>query len=181
MGDAVAGEKGGVDDQTHRRVPGKGAEVRNEPLLTCADDVAERKSCQTRRRQDLSVCRSTQGEITSHVDHTSYFRIRLFNFSRIPCAVSDAFSVLAPDALHLTLLVDDFYYSIDVFCPPTSEGETPEPLPAEEIEARFRAAVDDARTRRDRGENPPQVGLLTADARDTWMKVSVYTDGPPDR
>ena len=32
MGDGVAGEKGGVDDQTDRRVPGKSADV-SDPRL----------------------------------------------------------------------------------------------------------------------------------------------------
>ena len=78
----------------------------------------------------------------------------------------------APDALHLTLMIDDFMYAIDVFAPPTSDGAVPEPLPAAEIERRFAAAVEDVQTRRQSGEEPPKIGLLTADERDTWMKVS---------
>ena len=149
-------------------------------MTSCAYDVVERRSYRTRQRQDRSACRSIQSEIISPVDHTSDSMVRLFNFSRIPCAGSDAFSVTAADALHLTLLIDDFYYSVDVFGPPTSDGEVPEPLSVTEIEARFKAAVNDARTRQDKGEKPPQVGLLTADARDTWMKVGVYTKSRPE-
>ena len=67
--------------------------------------------------------------------------------------------------------MDDFYYSIDVFAPPTGEA-VPEPLSLVEIEAKIRAAVEDAKSRKDGGEQPPMVGILTGDERDTWTKVS---------
>jgi len=96
---------------------------------------------------------------------------RLFNFSRIPLPGCDAFSAIAPHALHTTLIVDDFYYSIDIFSP--AEGDThPEPLSVVDIEGNIRAAVEDAKTRKDGGERPPMVGILTADERDTWTTVS---------
>lgn len=98
---------------------------------------------------------------------------RLFNFSRIPLPGCDAFSAIAPHALHTTLIVDDFYYSIDIFAP--SNGDAyPEPLSVVDIEGRIRAAVEDAKSRKDRGEEPPMVGILTGDERDTWTTVS-YT------
>lgn len=98
---------------------------------------------------------------------------RLFNFSRIPLPGCDAFSAIAPRALHTTLIVDDFYYSIDIFAP--SNGDThPEPLSVVDIEGRIRAAVEDASSRKARGEEPPMVGILTGDERDTWTTVS-YT------
>jgi carnitine O-acetyltransferase len=96
---------------------------------------------------------------------------RLFNFSRIPLPGSDGFSAIAPNALHTTLIVDDFYYSVDIFSP-SSDGAPPKPLAAAEIENRIRAAVEDAKTRRDRGEKPDMVGILTGDERDSWTKVS---------
>jgi carnitine O-acetyltransferase len=101
--------------------------------------------------------------------------VRLFNFSRIPLPGSDAFSAPAPNALHTTLIIDDFYYSVDIFAP-SSSGEHPEPLEEAEIERRFRAAVEDAKSRRDKGELAPPVGVLSGDERDTWTKVGPKTD-----
>ena len=43
-----------------------------------------------------------------------------------------------------------------------------------EIEGRIRAAVEDAKTRKDRGEKPDMVGLLTGDERDSWTKVTPF-------
>jgi hypothetical protein len=69
------------------------------------------------------------------------------------------------------LIVDDFYYSIDIFSP-SEEDAHPEPLPVVEIEGKIRAAVEDAKSRKDGGEQPPLVGILTGDERDTWTNVS---------
>jgi len=67
--------------------------------------------------------------------------------------------------------VDDNYYSIDIFAP--GSGDThPDPLSVTEIEGRIRAAVNDAKSRKDGGEQPPMVGVLTGDERDSWTKVS---------
>jgi len=44
-----------------------------------------------------------------------------------------------------------------------------------EIEGRLRAAVDDAKSRKDGGEQPPMVGVLTGDERDSWTKVSTLS------
>lgn len=79
---------------------------------------------------------------------------------------------MAPGALHTTLIIDDFYYSVDIFTP-ASEERFPEPLESGEIERRFKAAVEDARSRRESGEQPPYVGVLSGDDRDTWTKVSL--------
>lgn len=94
----------------------------------------------------------------------------MFNLSRIPLPNCDAFSVIDNKALHLTLFVDDFFYSVDVFSP-GADG-VPEPLPVAEIENRFKSTVADAKHRKDNGEQADQVGVLTADERDNWMKVS---------
>jgi hypothetical protein len=96
---------------------------------------------------------------------------RLFNFSRISLPGCDAFSAIDPHALHTTLIVDDFYYSIDIFAPPNGDAH-PEPLSVVDIEGRIRAAVEDAKSRKDGGEQPPMVGILTGDERDTWTAVS---------
>jgi hypothetical protein len=96
---------------------------------------------------------------------------RLFNFSRIPLPGCDAFSAIAPHALHTTLIVDDFYYSTDIFAPSNGDAH-PEPLSVVDIEGRIRAAVEDAKSRKDGGEKPPMVGILTGDERDTWTTVS---------
>ncbi|WWD20394.1 hypothetical protein CI109_104870 [Kwoniella shandongensis] len=93
---------------------------------------------------------------------------KMFNLSRIPLPNCDAFSVIDNKALHLTLLIDDFVYSIDVFSMGT-DG-IPEPLPVAEIERRFKSAVADAKSRKDKGEQADQIGVLTADERDNWVK-----------
>jgi hypothetical protein len=67
--------------------------------------------------------------------------------------------------------VDDFYYAVDVFAPPNGDAY-PEPLSVVDIEAKIRAAVEDAKSRKDGGEQPPMVGILTGDERDTWTTVS---------
>lgn len=96
----------------------------------------------------------------------------MFNLSRIPLPNCDAFSTPSPLSTHLSLLVDDYYYAIDIFSPPSSSvGGVPEPLPAGEIEKRFQAAVDDAKRRKARGERAVEVGVLGADDRDNWTKV----------
>ncbi|WVQ84423.1 hypothetical protein IAT38_006575 [Cryptococcus sp. DSM 104549] len=95
---------------------------------------------------------------------------KMFNLARIPLPNCDAFSVIDNQALHLSLLIDDYIYAVDVFSPPAEAGGIPEPLPAGEIEARFRAAVADAKARKESGEAAPHVGVLSADERDTWTK-----------
>ena len=105
-------------------------------------------------------------QVQAHAD-------RVFNTSRIPLANSDAFSTSTPRASHLTLMIDDFIYSIDVFGPPSPDDGVSDPLSAAEIEKELVAAVADSRTRRTNGEEPTMIGLLTADERDTWMNVSV--------
>ncbi|WVQ95947.1 hypothetical protein IAU59_003046 [Kwoniella sp. CBS 9459] len=94
---------------------------------------------------------------------------RMFNLSRIPLPNSDAFSAINNKALHITLLIDDFIYSVDIFSANSSNG-IPDPLPVAEVERRFKAAVADAKSRRDAQESPAQIGVLTADERDTWTK-----------
>ncbi|KAL1412564.1 hypothetical protein Q8F55_000311 [Vanrija albida] len=91
---------------------------------------------------------------------------KIFNFSRIPQPSSDAFSVIDNQALHTTVMIDDFIYSIDVF--QQGADGIPEPIPAGEIERLFQAAVEDAKKRKDAGEQPARVGILSADHRDTW-------------
>lgn len=96
----------------------------------------------------------------------------MFNLSRIPLPNCDAFSTPSPLSTHLSLLVDDYYYAIDIFSPPSSSADgAPEPLPAGEIEKRFQAAVNDAKQRKERGERAVEIGVLSADDRDNWTKV----------
>jgi carnitine O-acetyltransferase len=68
-------------------------------------------------------------------------------------------------------MVDDFLYSIDIFTQPNSPDNVMEPLPVGVIEQRLKAAVDDALSRLEAGEEAVKVGILTADERDTWTKV----------
>ncbi|WRT69787.1 uncharacterized protein IL334_006778 [Kwoniella shivajii] len=94
---------------------------------------------------------------------------RMFNLSRIPLPNCDAFSVVDNKATHIMLMIDDYIYSVDIFSPPSADG-VPEPLPADQVATRFKAAVDDAKSRKDKGEKADQVGVLTADERDGWTK-----------
>nr|XP_019043447.1 carnitine acetyltransferase [Kwoniella bestiolae CBS 10118]OCF22377.1 carnitine acetyltransferase [Kwoniella bestiolae CBS 10118] len=94
---------------------------------------------------------------------------RMFNLSRIPLPNSDAFSAIDNKATHITLMIDDYIYSIDIFSPPSIDG-VPEPLSPSDTEQRFKAAVDDAKRRKDSGEKAEQIGILTADERDNWTK-----------
>ena len=103
---------------------------------------------------------------------------RLFNFSRIPLPGCDAFSAIAPEATHTTLMIDDFVYSVEVFKPSGVPGKSPIPLPVDEVAKSFRGAARDARQRRKAGEEPLCVGILTADHRDTWAVVSVMSGIP---
>lgn len=91
----------------------------------------------------------------------------LFNISRIPLPGSDAFSRPDPKARHVTVLINDFIYSVDVFGEPAADGVA-DALPVAEIERLLLAASEDAKKRTDSGENPALVGILTADHRDTW-------------
>ncbi|RXK39702.1 carnitine acetyltransferase [Tremella mesenterica] len=95
---------------------------------------------------------------------------KLFNFSRIPLPNSDAFSAIKSRAIHATVMIDDRIYSVEVFASPTSPHAVPEPLSPAEIEANLRSVVKDAKQARDVDDNPPKVGLLTADERDQWTK-----------
>ncbi|WVQ77521.1 hypothetical protein IAR50_007207 [Cryptococcus sp. DSM 104548] len=94
--------------------------------------------------------------------------LNIFNLARVPLPQCDAFSTPQPKATHISLLIGDRYYSVDIFAP--TDG-VPEPLPVAEIESRFKAAVDDAKARKDAGEPAPQVGILTGDDRDSWAKM----------
>ena len=99
---------------------------------------------------------------------------RLFNFSRIPLPGTDAFSAIANQALHSTVMIDDFVYSIDVFAKPESSEGIPTPLPVDEIERNIQAVVNDAKQRKTNGEEAVRAGILTADERDNWTKVGWY-------
>jgi hypothetical protein len=73
----------------------------------------------------------------------------------------------------MTLLIDDFIYSVDIFAPIQDGSDAvSEPLDVAEIAKRFAAAVADVRQRLAAGEQAPRVGLLTADDRDSWTKVT---------
>ncbi|ODN84949.1 hypothetical protein L202_00794 [Cryptococcus amylolentus CBS 6039] len=95
--------------------------------------------------------------------------LNMFNLTRVPLPQCDAFSTPQPKATHVSLLIDNQYYSVDIFAPST-DG-VPEPLPVAEIESRFKAAVADAKKRKDAGEAAPEVGILSGDERDNWAKT----------
>jgi hypothetical protein len=66
---------------------------------------------------------------------------------------------------HIVVFVQDHLYSIDVY------GEHQAPLSPAQILGRIHSCVVDARTR----ELAAPVSLLTADNRETWAKVRIYT------
>lgn len=106
----------------------------------------------------------------------------LFNISRIPLPNCDAFSAQDNDARHVTVHIADFVYSVDVF-EKVPKGEIANPLPVGEIESLLQAAVADAKSRVEKGEKPAQVGILTADDRDTWVvnRERVLLHSPKNR
>lgn len=95
---------------------------------------------------------------------------KLFNFARIPMPNEDHFSRMASKALHTTIMIEDFIYSMDIFQPASSLAAFPEPLSVAEIEANLRAVVDDAKHQIDIGTRPHRIGILTGDDRDAWTK-----------
>ena len=103
-------------------------------------------------------------------EEADYFS--LFNFARIPLPGSDAFTAPATKALHMTVMIDDFMYSVNVFEAPSSPHEVPNPRPVGQIEQELLEVVADAKSRRAMGEQAAQVGILTADDRDVWCSVS---------
>jgi carnitine O-acetyltransferase len=72
----------------------------------------------------------------------------------------------------VTVLVDDFAYSVDICDPVEKAGDVPTVLSAQVIRDRLKSVADDAKRRLDKGEKPVRVGILTGDERDTWTKVS---------
>nr|ODO04266.1 carnitine acetyltransferase [Cryptococcus depauperatus CBS 7855] len=94
----------------------------------------------------------------------------LFNLARIPRPNCDAFSTPDQHALHLSLIIEDYYYSVDIFSSPNKQGDVPEPLPVSIIERRLRECVEDATARKDKGEACVPVGVLSGDERDNWAK-----------
>ncbi|KAL7423876.1 hypothetical protein Q5752_001461 [Cryptotrichosporon argae] len=94
---------------------------------------------------------------------------KIFNLSRIPRPKSDTFSRIDNAATHVSVLIDDMVYSVDVFAPPV-DGDAPEPLSVPDVEGALSAAVADAKARKEAGEKAPLIGVLTADERDTWTR-----------
>jgi len=68
-------------------------------------------------------------------------------------------------ANHIVLFIQEHLYSIDVY------GENQAPLPPAQVLGRMQSCVVDAQKR---GPAPP-VSLLTADNREAWAKVRIYT------
>lgn len=106
----------------------------------------------------------------------------LFNIGRVPLPHSDGFSVQDPHAPHVTVMVDDFVYSVDVFQPRKGD-DAADPLSVGEIERLLLAAVADAKQRKDGGERAKQVGVLTADERDSWTlnRERILLQSPQNR
>jgi hypothetical protein len=68
-------------------------------------------------------------------------------------------------------MLHDWCYAMDVL------DRADMPIPVAEIEARMWNAIRDANGRRQRGEEPVPVGVLTTHDRNTWAKVGVILSG----
>lgn len=73
----------------------------------------------------------------------------------------------SPNARSIVVFVQNFIYSVEVI-----EKDGTPTAPAV-IERRLAEVVKDVRERVARGEKAPQVGILSADERDLWAKVSL--------
>jgi len=74
----------------------------------------------------------------------------------------------------MTVMIDDFVYSVDVFSAPGADGIT-EPLDVGVICGSLKSVVMEAKERRSKGEIAVPVGILTADERNSWTKVCYYS------
>jgi len=99
--------------------------------------------------------------------------LKYFNMHRVPepgcdrlvrTLLSDVPAI--EEARHVLVMVDDWTYAVEVY---TSEGEIASFV---DILARFVAVRRDALERSVGGARAPAVGLLSADNRDLWAKVS---------
>ena len=94
---------------------------------------------------------------------------KMFNLGRIPRDHCDTLSSIPPpshpDTTKLLIMLHDWFYAVDVY------DENRKLLTVGEMENQFRAVVQDASVRLEKGEKAVPVGLLTADKRDLWAKV----------
>jgi carnitine O-acetyltransferase len=102
----------------------------------------------------------------------------MFNIARIPEPLCDTLSEY-PDtptraSRSILVMIHDWCYSVVVYDPPV--GDSPSKLSSPgEIEARIRAVVLDVETRLQNGEKAVPIGILSADDRDRWSKVSHHS------
>ncbi|KAG7089470.1 hypothetical protein E1B28_011154 [Marasmius oreades] len=93
---------------------------------------------------------------------------KMFNLARIPKHNCDILSPIAPisdpSAQSITVVVNDWFYSLRVY-EPQSTTKNPVLCRPEVILTRLHAIVNDARTRP--GTAPP-IGVLSSDDRDSW-------------
>lgn len=97
---------------------------------------------------------------------------RMFNVCRVPQLQCDKLTYSRPTSPYhskVVVQIRDWVYAMDVY---DSSSKRIEHL---EIERRLRDIVADAEARILTGEVAPPVGILTADERDTWAKVSSAT------
>jgi hypothetical protein len=108
---------------------------------------------------------------------------RLFNLARIPEPFCDTHSEV-PDrksraARSIHVMLHGWCYSVTVYHPPSPSSGPETPLkqysPAA-IEAQLRAVVLDVESRLANGEKALPVGVLSADERDKWAKVSLKSN-----
>lgn len=96
---------------------------------------------------------------------------KIFNICRVPqprCdIISEVPSFITPDARKVLLSVHDWCYVIEVL------DDALKIISAVEIQKRIHAVVQDVNSRLARGERAIPVGVLSADERDKWTKVSI--------
>jgi carnitine O-acetyltransferase len=103
---------------------------------------------------------------------------KIFNIARIPEPFCDTLSeppkLSSRAARSVLVMIHDWCYSVVVYQPPSlnNPNEPGELLSPGEIETRLRAVVVDVESRLSNGEKPLPVGVLSADERDRWAKVS---------
>ncbi len=137
-------------------------------LLIHIQSLSGKIYCQIALDLGHLICINTRGEVTPHLlsdlESAELHSHRLFGVCRIPQAGCDKFNNPDPSARHITVLIDDKVYSVDVL---DTAGE---PLIPAAIEARLWEAVKDAV-----GRNAVEkVGLLSGDDRDKWTEVRLF-------
>lgn len=95
----------------------------------------------------------------------------MFNLARIPQRYCDILSQISspsdPLSCNIIVMVNNWFYAVRVYDPGPDNSRIL--IPAETLLARLNVVVHDAATR---AECAPEIGVLSADDRDSWASVS---------